>query len=125
MSGAYAPPSVGSTTSNQNLVNVSFGYGDASPKIIYQVPAGQSKLITTAQIVLTQAFNASGTSLELGDTGQSDRLISSSSIDTTYAAEYETNPAHVYSAGSIILLTIAPGSATQGAGYVLIEMIDV
>ena len=124
MSGAFAPPASGSISGSQNLINVPFAYGDASPRLVYQVPAGQTKTVVTAQVVITQAFNGSASVLALGDMTQSDRLIASALIDTADAAEYETNPAIEYSAGSLILLSIAPGSGTtQGSGYVLLELV--
>lgn len=105
----------------QNTAVVPFSYGDATPKPIAAIAAGRSVL--TAVVVILVPFNGEGAALQLGDSAQLDRLMNSSQVEPTYAAEYESNPAHTYSTATEVLLTISPGDGCiQGTGYVLLEV---
>jgi hypothetical protein len=107
------------TSGGSSLLKVAFAYGDATPKAI----TTQAGLIATATIVITTPFNGVGAALQLGDAVQPSRLLAPTQIDPTFAAEYEANAGHVYTLPTEILLTITPGAgATQGAGYVLLEV---
>lgn len=106
---------------NGTLIKVDFSFGDASPAVITTLPAGTT-ILTTAIVVQTP-FNGLGAALQLGDTRQSDRLLSVTQNNPSYAAEYEANPGYTYSSATPILLTITPGAGcTQGAGFVLLEV---
>lgn len=111
----YSPP-----IPDSGVILIPFAYGDATPRSIATVDAGV--VVTTVQIIIVTPFNGVGAALQLGDAGQADRLMSSSEVDPTFAAEYEANPNYTYSSSTPILLTITPGAgATTGAGFVLVE----
>lgn len=100
---------------------IAFSWGDATPKPILTVSAG--KTVFTAQIVITVPFNGVGAALRLGDAGDLGRLMSSSAIAPSIAAEWETNPGYTYSVDTQILLEITPGTgASQGSGFVILEI---
>lgn len=108
-------------TDSTEAMKVPFAYGDATPKLIATIEAGQT--VFTVQIVIQVPFNGIGAALALGDDDQGDRLMAVGQNDPLLAAEYETNPAHSYSIETDVLLTIVPGEGcTQGNGYVLLEV---
>ena len=101
-------------------LKIAFAFGDATPKAIANLPANTT--VFTAQVIIQIPLNGLGAALSLGDAEEIDRLISSSQVDPTFIAEYETNPGYTYSAATQVLLTITPGEGcTQGAGYILLE----
>lgn len=105
----------------EGVTKIAFSYGDATPKVLFVVPAG--KTVFTAQIVLQVPFNGVNPSLTLGDAAVPDRLMKVDQNSPIEVAEYETNPGHTYAADTEILLTIVPGDgATAGSGFVLIEI---
>lgn len=121
----YVPPTPTPTPtpipSDGNSIKIAFSFGDASPKPIAQIAAGRT--VFTAQVVIQTPFNGVGAALSVGDAGIGDRLLRSNQTDPTFAAEYETNPAHTYSSDTQILLAITPGAGcTSGTGFVLLEI---
>ena len=107
-------------TGNNGRIAVAFSYGDATPVIIYSVPAG--KMIFSAQIVITQIFNGVLPSLRLGDSGNLSRFLSTLQNSPLAVGAYSTSPNYTYGASTDILLSIVAGSgATQGAGFILLE----
>jgi len=95
-----------------------FAYGDASPAFIHLVTA--PVIVLQVNLVISTPFNGAGASLKLGTAAQPQLLASPTQIDTSFVAEYETNPN--ITATSNILLTITPGAGcTQGAGWIVIE----
>lgn len=108
-------------SSSQNLIEVPFSWGDATPKLIAEI--APDRVITTATILILVPFNGLGASLMLGDSGMLDRLIATDQNDPTFLAEYETNPGYSYSIATELVLTITPGEGcNQGEGLVLLEV---
>jgi len=100
-------------------IKVAFAYGDASPAVI----ATFTGLVLATAIVITVPFDGVGASLQVGDAAVSDRLLLTAQVDPTTVATYEADRPYTYSSETQILLTINPGSgATQGAGYVVLEV---
>ncbi|MBW4469318.1 MAG: hypothetical protein KME45_03540 [Stenomitos rutilans HA7619-LM2] len=104
---------------SSGLLKMPFAYGDASPIVVTSITG----FVFTAAIVITTPFNGIGAALRLGDAVQSDRLMNAAQNNPAFAAEYETNPGYGYTSATQLLFTITPGAgATQGAGYVLLEV---
>lgn len=127
VSVVVAPPKVietgiqGEPGRNSDISRLPFSFGDASPKPIAVINAGQT--VFTVQIVLQVPFNGIGSALCLGDAQLSDRLIRADQNDPYTIAEYETNPGYTYLTDTPIALTITAGEGcTQGSGYLLFEV---
>jgi hypothetical protein len=104
---------------NKPSANLSFAFGDASPVNVIIAQAAQ--LIESVRILILTPFDGVGATLEVGDTGQSDRLLSQSQVNPAIAATYESNPNYTYGSTTQIKLTINSGTgATQGSGLLVI-----
>jgi|GEM_PF-5428959 len=104
---------------NKPSTNLSFSFGDASPVNVIIAQVGQ--LIESVKILILTPFDGVGASLEVGDVGQSDRLLLQNQVNPSVAATYESNPNYTYGSITQIELTINPGTgATQGSGLLVI-----
>jgi len=104
---------------NKPSTNLSFSFGDSSPVNVIVAASGQ--LIESVKILILTTFNGVGAALEVGDAGQSDRLLSQNQVNPSVAATYESNPNYTYGASTQIKLTITPGTgASQGSGLLII-----
>lgn len=103
-----------------NRIKVNFSFGDATPKVIFQNTI--LKTIVEASIVVLTPFNGVGASLSLGDLVDSSKFIASVQNDPSFACEWHANPNTT--TNTDIILTINPGSAaTQGSGFIILEII--
>jgi hypothetical protein len=101
-------------------VKVNFSFGDSTPKIILTNTA--LKTVINASIVIETPFNGLGANLSLGDMVLNNKFINTSQNDPTISCEFSTNPNNTTNTN--IILTITPGSgATQGSGFVLLDII--
>jgi hypothetical protein len=99
--------------------DLSFSFGDSSPANVIVAASGQ--LIESVKILILTTFDGVGAALEVGDAGQSDRLLSQNQVNPSIAATYESNPNYTYGASTQIELTITPGTgASQGSGLLII-----
>ncbi len=111
---------ISATGSGGGSTRFPFSYGDASPATVQSVVG----LVATATIIITTPFNGAGAALSLGDAGNPQRLITTSQILPSIASEWVTNPGELYTVSTPIILTITPGSgASQGSGYVILEVV--
>ena len=111
--------SVGGAGGGVSVVKIPFSFGDASPKLIYQIQG----VVYSAAIAIIVPFNGAASTLKIGDATVNDRLLSADQNDPSTGGEYETNPCFNYSSLTQLYLTIAPGSGiTQGSGFVILEV---
>ncbi len=96
-----------------------FSYNSSSPVTIIAIPAGARILDVGIQI--TTAFDDPAATLKIGDFTVTDRLMLVSENVPDEVGEYEAHHPYQYVGVDNILLTIAPGISTQGAGIVYIE----
>ena len=98
-------------------IEMPFGYGDATPRLITTVPAG--KFVYEVDLIITTAFNGVGAALAVGDAGIADRLLAIAENAPGTLGTYTTHPNVAYLVGTAVNLTITPGAgASQGAGIV-------
>lgn len=105
-----------------SIAPIAFSYGDASPSTIYTTT--DAGTLTVVRVVIDTALNGTGAALKLGTIADDDALMTTAENDPSTVADYETTPDLHLSAGTVVRLTITPGSgATQGAGRVLLTFI--
>jgi hypothetical protein len=111
----------GGTVDNiaREIAVIPFSYNDPSPKNLITLPANTR--ILTCQIIITQVFNDPNATLTVGDAGVPNRFMQDSQNFPDDLAEYEANMFYELPASTTIILTINPGSSTQGQGRVVIE----
>lgn len=103
----------------QILYQVAFAYSDTSPKLITIILG--AKVVYSAKIIITTAFNGTNSQLSIGDVGNAERLMSTTQNLPKVMGTYETTPSYAYGASTSVNITITPGTGcTQGAGYALI-----
>lgn len=114
-------PLPGSVASTSRSIKVAFSWGDSTPKPIYLAAAGTT--IQQATIAISTPFNGLNPSLALGDAQDPRRLIAENFVNPAEAGEYQTLPWYGYQLSTQIYLLVAPGrNATQGAGFVTLEI---
>jgi hypothetical protein len=103
------------------FVEVSFNYGDASPKLLTTVPA--NKLVLMSSIVIKTAMNGTGPSLTIGSTSVPDDVMATTDNAPGILSNWTNNPDTVYGSDTPIYLTINNGSgATAGSGLVILQI---
>lgn len=115
--------SAGATGASAAGVRHNFSFGDATPASMYTAPAGAILLSITLVIVVP--FNGTGSALRVNRSGGGGAvLMAETENDPKVAATYEVTPARTLAAGETITLTIIPGAGcTQGAGFLVLEII--
>lgn len=106
--------------SGSALPPISFGYGDATPRLIHAFDA--PAMLAELQLVIQQPFDGEGATLRLRtDTGLV--LMNTDQNAPDLAATFETTPAAKLPAGTLLYLDITPGAgATTGAGQILLNL---
>lgn len=107
------------SVSGDSVPSTAFAFGDATPAAIGTFTGA----VLRVSLLITEAFDGTGASLQIGTVGTPNLLMDSSENDPTEIGRYEANPAIELSSDSIVL-TIVPGSgASTGAGYVYLEIV--
>ena len=79
--------------------------------------------ITLVSIEVTQAFDDANATLTVGDSGDTDRLVTNNDIDLTSTGTYAIQPAYQYTTGSDVTINayLNIGSSSQGSAKVLVS----
>lgn len=118
--GAVAGRRGATGPSGSALPAISFGYGDASPRLIHVFD--EPALLAELQLVVQEPFDGEGAELLLR-TQSGQVLLDSDQNAPGLVATFETTPAAQLPAGTAIYLDITPGlGATTGAGQVLLNL---
>ena len=107
------------TWSDDGASQLTFNYGDASPKNLIIVAAGT--VITSVSILILNGFNDPASTLSIGDSGDPQRLMSTTDNAPNVAGTYTVEPAYKYIGSTQLILTINPGTSTVGNGLILIN----
>lgn len=91
-----------------------FLFTTGSPLVLQAVTAGQ--VITRAVVTVETAFNDPSASMTLGTTTDPSEIFGASDIDTNVENQYETDLLTTFTIPDFLILTVSPGSSTQGAG---------
>lgn len=101
----------------------SFDWGDASPKLLFTVIG--NRIISEVVLHITEAFDAAGTKLTVGDAVTASRLMNELENQPGTAGSYMTHPSYIYSKNTPVYLTIFPGEGnSKGKGVVEIKYED-
>lgn len=103
------------------FVEMVFAFGDASPQLITTVPA--NKYVISCSMLITEAFNGTGATLEIGSAGTPDDIMATSDSAPSVLSTWAVNPNVKYGSATAIYLTITPGAgATTGRGLLVINI---
>jgi len=105
----------------QGVLRVDFAYTDTFPKTIKTAINGES--VYKIRVVTTESFNGTSANLSIGDSGSSQRFVSTSQSAAILATpgSIEVSGYYTYVTGLPIVINFTPGTATTGKGYVLLE----
>ncbi len=102
-------------TSAGAFTEVAFSYDTPSPMVLQAVTPGQT--ITRAQIVVGMPFNDPDATVEVGTTEVPGSVLEIGDTDLTVdGASFATEELVTFVTSDIFIITISPGSSTQGAG---------
>lgn len=85
---------------------------------IFNIPANAK--ISSVSINVQTAFDGAGASIEVGDAGDSARLMPTSRNDLYEGAVYINHPIYEYAVSTPVFATIVQGTSTLGNGYITI-----
>lgn len=108
----------GTDPNAEEIRTMSFAYNDATPKLVFPIPAGSR--IVFVQIQITTPFNDPSATLKIGDASVDDRLMNVDQNMPDQIGEYESHLGYQYVPLTNINLKINKGASTQGAGIVVI-----
>jgi hypothetical protein len=98
-------------------IGTRFTYASSSPLTLAALPGGV--YVQKIELVITEPFNGTGATLEIGTVGAPGSLLSSSQNIPSFSAGYGTTPAAYYTGATTVVATIVPGSgASAGAGFI-------
>lgn len=109
-----------SGSGNIEDVLTQFTFSDASPKILATLAAGE--WVTSAELVIQSAFNDPLSTLSVGTAADPNAILSTSMVYPAYEFNYMNSENYIAGASTSIILTLSPGSATAGSGYVLLQI---
>jgi hypothetical protein len=86
--------------------------------VMFNIPANAK--IVSVSVEIENAFDGAGASVQVGDTGNFGRLMSSSKNDPHEVSVYSSHIAYEYPTMTAIYISVVGGSATLGNGYVTV-----
>lgn len=102
----------------EEIHTFAFSYNTPSPATLFSIPANGR--ILTVGVQITTAFNDAAATISIGDGGNTSRLMTTSQNIPNEVGESESHVGYQYVASTPILLTISPGTSTQGSGVAYI-----
>lgn len=94
-----------------------FAFNDASPATVIPLVAGA--IVEWVKLVISTTFDDPGATLQVGTTAQPGVVLSAVQNDPGDDSVFSTDVPLRVTAPTNLILTISPGTSTQGAGYVL------
>lgn len=101
------------------LANVN--YNDTSPILLGNISSGTKTIITTFEV--TTAFDANAV-VTVGDSGNNSLLLSDSYAEVEVTGTYQTINTVEFASNSTLNIYVTQGGATQGAGTILVSVVD-
>ena len=102
------------------LANVN--YNDSSPILLGNISYGTKTIITTFEV--TTAFDDPAAIVTVGDSSDNSLLMSDSYAEIEVAGTYQTVNVVEFASNSTLNIYVTPAGATQGAGTVLVSVVD-
>lgn len=100
------------------VLNLAFGSG-ASENIGSQIPA--NAIVTKVVVNVTQAFDGTAPTLDIGDAGDTDRFMGNAEIDLKTVGVYISDVHYLYGALTQALATYAADASAAGQAAILLE----
>lgn len=101
------------------LANVN--YNDTSPILLGNISSGTKTIITTFEV--TTAFDANAV-VTVGDSSNNSLLLSDNYAEVEVTGTYQTINTVEFASNSTLNIYVTQGGATQGAGTVLVSVVD-
>jgi hypothetical protein len=102
------------------LANVN--YNDSSPILLGNISYGTKTIITTFEV--TTAFDDPAAIVTVGDSSDNSLLMSDSYAEIEVAGTYQTVNVVEFASNSTLNIYVTQAGATQGAGTVLVSVVD-
>jgi hypothetical protein len=93
-----------------------FTFGDATP-----VPITLLLNISAIKILILTPWNGTFPTLEIGDTGDTDRLVRASQVNLKKVSTWIVHPQYRYPALTPVSLRLVADGSTQGNGLIFLE----
>lgn len=106
-------------TEAQFLANVN--YDDTSPILLGNISSGTKTIITTFEV--TTAFDANAI-VTVGDASDNSLLMSDDYAEIEVPGTYQTINTVEFASNSVLNIFVTQGGATQGAGTILVSVVD-
>lgn len=103
----------------ETVVRVPFTYTSSSPLTLLSVAAGGA--VNRVALVITTAFNDGAATLQVGTLFSPALLLAAGDNVPGVLGQYESDAVVGFVTAQAVVLTIAPGASTQGAGFVLLK----
>lgn len=97
-----------------------FSWGDA-PQAVFEAPS--AGVLTLVRIQMTTPFNGSGASIRVGTSLDSEAVLPAAWNDPYSTNEFENSPDLAMTEGQEVLLSITPGTASEGSGTLYISFV--
>lgn len=104
-----------------SVVKVDFDYLTSSPLFIASLPS--NACVLRADVVVTTDFDDNAATLALTTVSSGD-ILSTSEIKPGKIGQYNTLEIFRPSVADTVQLSISPGSSTQGAGFVIVHILE-
>lgn len=115
--GPAGPP--GADAAGQ-IPPIPFGWGDAAATVFTPTRDG---MVTVVRIQFTEAFNDPEATVQVGVAGDPGALMPAAYNAPGTTREFENTPDLPLAEGQGVLLTIAPGTSSQGAGFLFLTFL--
>lgn len=100
-------------------IRVNFAYDNTTPTSTAVIPAGS--VISRVDVVVQTAFNDPTATVAVGYSGATSAWMSGSQSTPAFADDYQNQTAQSAPLSDhAVLVTVTPGSASQGSGYALV-----
>jgi len=113
---------MGGPTGGGNVVvqAVPFAFNTPSPLLLQAVAAGD--LLLRAVVAITAQFDDPAARVQLGTSLSVGLVLGGADVTASVVDQYESGEFVEFAGPDVLLLSIAPGASTQGAGLLLYEM---
>lgn len=113
-----ALPYFGADGGPGHLPAIPFSWGDA-PQAVFTFPV--DGVITEARLRYETPFNGAGASVRIGLASGDDALLPAEWNNPYSSNWFENNPDLAVIAGQQVWITITPGTASQGSGFLFLD----
>lgn len=110
-----------SARTDADVLSLELTYADSGTNVIGTV--SDNSRVTNVTVEVTAPFDDVDSSLNIGDSAESDRLMSENIIDLTMVGTYTFTPSHVYDQGgdTDIIASLNSGTSTTGKFKVIVS----